>query len=488
MQMQPEPSRKPRLQPVQKYALDLKLQPQTDTQARRPIPNTFVFNARQSNAERATWTPSPPTTPAKAASPPPPPGRELQPWRAVPKVKRRGRIGVPTGPNAVDVPPSKRRRRHRNPGDDESSEDAEGEVDEDGIEDGVSPAIIQAEIDAIRADADKHKPPPEMFKRKPRKGDYPSKKGGRSIYAPWPVGFSAHPECKTHQEHGYVFDLEKGSTVKIDIPPAGASYVGVVDLNDSDEGMEIEKAIQEATDSGEPRRRGRKRKLDDLFSDPGAEDYEDYDGLFDVPVKESPENVHISSQSSTSTTNTGTEDGDLSLIDLQDEDDIDQPVASSSQHLFASTSTQQRTNKGKGNSRTTTSIRNSKAPSTSLILSPPRAATPLPPLEIKPARSNLYHTGRNLDGRVKWTAEEDQCLLNGLSEIHSRGNMLTPWAQVLKLHGPQGTSSQGLGNRNPVQLKDRARNIAIRLVNQRKAVPDYLQFIKLPEKRVGGKA
>jgi len=93
-----------------------------------------------------------------------------------------------------------------------------------------------------------------------------------------------------------------------------------------------------------------------------------------------------------------------------------------------------------------------------------------------------------MSGRVKWRAEEDACLLEALRDLYAKGQMLTPWSTILKLHGATGTKSKTLLGRNCVQLKDRARNIAIRLHTQRKEVPEYLRFIKLPESRVGGKA
>src|SRR5258708_9719928 len=92
-----------------------------------------------------------------------------------------------------------------------------------------------------------------------------------------------------------------------------------------------------------------------------------------------------------------------------------------------------------------------------------------------------------MSGRVKWTPEEDSCLLGALRDLHGKGQTLTPWSTILKLHGAAGTKSKTLLGRNCVQLKDRARNIAIRLHTQRKEVPEYLGFIKLPESRVRGK-
>ncbi len=69
--------------------------------SRRPMPAGFVFNAPQHNAERVTWTPSPPAPPPvprlprqrvmvahDSSSPPPPPGRMLPTWRVTDPQKK----------------------------------------------------------------------------------------------------------------------------------------------------------------------------------------------------------------------------------------------------------------------------------------------------------------------------------------------------------------------------------------------------------------
>ena len=57
------------------------------------------------------------------------------------------------------------------------------------------------------------------------------------------------------------------------------------------------------------------------------------------------------------------------------------------------------------------------------------------PVEVQSARPNVYHTGRNMSSRVKWTVDEDSCPLGALRDLPGKGQMLTPWSTILKLHG-----------------------------------------------------
>lgn len=88
--------------------------------------------------------------------------------------------------------------------------------------------------------------------------------------------------------------------------------------------------------------------------------------------------------------------------------------------------------------------------------------------EKKPKQERLvyrYATGGNQLGRVAWSAEEKDCLLNDLQELYprylealSRNVRFPVWKEILKRHGKDGTVSLILKNRNNVQCKDRARN------------------------------
>ena len=53
--------------------------------------------------------------------------------------------------------------------------------------------------------------------------------------------------------------------------------------------------------------------------------------------------------------------------------------------------------------------------------------------------------------------------LNALYKHKKKNASYAIYAEVLKLHGPNGSESEELANWNNVQLKDKARNILIRL-------------------------
>ncbi|PVF98632.1 hypothetical protein CPB86DRAFT_352323 [Serendipita vermifera] len=97
-------------------------------------------------------------------------------------------------------------------------------------------------------------------------------------------------------------------------------------------------------------------------------------------------------------------------------------------------------------------------------------------------KENRYKTGGNELGRVRWTAEEDKALLFALDALFGEGKLTRPWNDILQMHGPQGELGQELAGRNAVQLKDRARNLAIQYARQGK-VPEYLSWITLPGKK-----
>ncbi|KAG8817782.1 hypothetical protein FRC17_011091, partial [Serendipita sp. 399] len=95
-----------------------------------------------------------------------------------------------------------------------------------------------------------------------------------------------------------------------------------------------------------------------------------------------------------------------------------------------------------------------------------------------------YATGGNETGRVRWTQEEDDVLLFAIEALYYKGNLLKPWDLIIKQHGPDGTEDRLLARRNVQQLKDRARNIAIKMSSNQEVIPEYLRWIKLPAKRV----
>ena len=104
----------------------------------------------------------------------------------------------------------------------------------------------------------------------------------------------------------------------------------------------------------------------------------------------------------------------------------------------------------------------------------------------KGKRPNQYKTNANEVGRKRWSDEENKVFLFALEANYYRkdANHTLPWAAIQKLHGKDGTECQTLANRNVVQMKDRARNIALRIVNDSKKLPEFLTFITLPKSRI----
>jgi hypothetical protein len=77
-----------------------------------------------------------------------------------------------------------------------------------------------------------------------------------------------------------------------------------------------------------------------------------------------------------------------------------------------------------------------------------------------------YVIGKGHIGRRTWTDEEGVVFMDALNALykHKKKNAsYAIYAEVLKLHGPNGSESEELANWNNVQLKDKARNILIRL-------------------------
>ena len=474
------------------------------------MPTGFVFNAPQHDAERVTWTPSPPTSPPvprsprqrvmvarDSSSPPPPPGRMLPTWRVtdLPKkpVTKRFRN------EDLEPPPAKKRRLEppqRSPqevDEDAHSEDAEGSEDDEPSEggDGVTPAVVDARIRDLRRKAEQLRPSEHMFMRKPRQGNYTSSRGQRKIYLPNPIGFWNHDDAKMHHECGMVYWWKKGISIpieemteaqivendKFDAKQRGVEYVPrqfpIVPPPREEAGVKLPK-------KGKGKGKGKTKEKEEQ--------------------KTTYEQAHASGSGSSK----GQSSRDASNDAADEERAIDELFSEEEAERAPSTRVMASSAKEKAKKSRTTRGRDKLAPAvdpTSLASTsqtsrqrflseqPPSTSARSPsPVEVQSVRPNIYHTGRNMSGRVKWTAEEDTCLLEALRDLYAKGQMLTPWSTILKLHGVTGTKSKTLLGRNCVQLKDRARNIAIRLHTQRKEVPEYLGFIKLPESRVGGKA
>lgn len=67
-----------------------------------------------------------------------------------------------------------------------------------------------------------------------------------------------------------------------------------------------------------------------------------------------------------------------------------------------------------------------------------------------------------------WTVNEEKILVESLKQVGPS------WSKILELHGPGGKLSEGLRNRNQVQLKDKARNWKKHYLKTGKKLPYYL--------------
>ena len=82
---------------------------------------------------------------------------------------------------------------------------------------------------------------------------------------------------------------------------------------------------------------------------------------------------------------------------------------------------------------------------------------------------NHYRLGRNKPGgRVGWTDKEERLLLREMEEWKCK------WATINDRHGKNGYISTKLKFRNPVSLKDKARNIKMALVKAGRPVPSFM--------------
>jgi len=74
--------------------------------------------------------------------------------------------------------------------------------------------------------------------------------------------------------------------------------------------------------------------------------------------------------------------------------------------------------------------------------------------------------------RRPWTQEEENALMAGLDQVKG-----PHWSNILGLYGSKGTVSKVLGDRNQVQLKDKARNLKLFFLKSNIEVPYYLQTV-----------
>lgn len=84
-------------------------------------------------------------------------------------------------------------------------------------------------------------------------------------------------------------------------------------------------------------------------------------------------------------------------------------------------------------------------------------------------RNYRYFTGRNVTGRLEWTALETTTLLETMAELGSN------YRGIITLHGRNGSKSHILKHRNNVACKDKAVNLKVQMIKDGRRVPHYLK-------------
>ncbi|BGP51482.1 hypothetical protein JCM10450v2_007424 [Rhodotorula kratochvilovae] len=111
-----------------------------------------------------------------------------------------------------------------------------------------------------------------------------------------------------------------------------------------------------------------------------------------------------------------------------------------------------------------------------------RVRSPSPPLP-QGAPGNNYFQGRNgPDLRIGWSPTETDLLIKLLKQFGCE------WKSMMKLHGPNGTSTKTFAERTNVSLKDKAVNLALGYIRRGEPVPKYLGLVKVPQSKLPKKA
>jgi hypothetical protein len=97
------------------------------------------------------------------------------------------------------------------------------------------------------------------------------------------------------------------------------------------------------------------------------------------------------------------------------------------------------------------------------------------------ARANATGNGKAIPNKTRggtasqrraWSDEEEKALLDGMDAVGG-----AHWAQILALHGENGTKDQLLANRTQVQLKDKARNIKLCILKSNHELPHHFNNV-----------
>ncbi|KJK67852.1 hypothetical protein P875_00108891 [Aspergillus parasiticus SU-1] len=108
----------------------------------------------------------------------------------------------------------------------------------------------------------------------------------------------------------------------------------------------------------------------------------------------------------------------------------------------------------------------------------PRSTNPVP------VSSSARHTVTSTKVPVRWTPAEDKRLIRLIEEVGLGGPKGSGWCKVASQNEAQPVreGESRIEGRNQVQLKDRARNIKIRYLKDRKPLPSNFEHVTMKEK------
>ncbi|KAB8217855.1 hypothetical protein BDV33DRAFT_132580 [Aspergillus novoparasiticus] len=108
----------------------------------------------------------------------------------------------------------------------------------------------------------------------------------------------------------------------------------------------------------------------------------------------------------------------------------------------------------------------------------PRSTNPVP------VSSSARHTVTSTKAPVRWTPAEDKRLIRLIEEVGLGGPKGSGWCKVASQNEAQPVreGESRIEGRNQVQLKDRARNIKIRYLKDRKPLPSNFEHVTMKEK------
>ncbi|KAB8277862.1 hypothetical protein BDV30DRAFT_234275 [Aspergillus minisclerotigenes] len=108
----------------------------------------------------------------------------------------------------------------------------------------------------------------------------------------------------------------------------------------------------------------------------------------------------------------------------------------------------------------------------------PRSTNPVP------VSSSARHTVTSTKAPVRWTPAEDKRLIRLIEEVGLGGPKGSGWCKVASQNEAQPVKEgeSRIAGRNQVQLKDRARNIKIRYLKDRKPLPSNFEHVTMKEK------